>query len=221
MIEINKHYDEIEHNEKQPMSSSAKNAIKYGVGAAIILVGIVALVLLINNNSGSTPATESTTTVSQQTKDFEAELIALIEPTLSNCALDRSEGDSKRWTLSLAMLVCERDGNQRDVYALFGSNLDLDDTFVQQSQVLVDEVEKQGSVVRANISGSAPCSRQPNESGEWGNENGKGGKFICISEPEPKIVWTHNGTRILGEADINGGEMTDLIDWWTNEAGPR
>ncbi|HMS24189.1 MAG TPA: serine/threonine-protein kinase [Acidimicrobiia bacterium] len=166
--------------------------------------------------------TTTTTTAAGVLSARELSLFQQLAPGNQECDPDRSQGSEKVWPLSIAALTCTSEGVTRLEYGSFANKSDLDDTFDGQAKSMATDVVKaKGEVVETQI-GIDPCATTPNESGEWQIPNtDRKGQFMCVSVPQPRIVWTEGTSRIIGDAELSSGTMTELIAWWKVKAGPQ
>lgn len=176
----------------------------------------------------SSPQNKTTPTTSggsspTELSDQERELLRMLPSDQQNCTADRSGDTHRRWVAASAILICESPDLSSLLYGLFSNASDMDATYVQQATYLKEEVESKGGVVMETAPGEPPCSKNPNESGQWGSQEGDtfGGRFTCISTPHPRIVWTERTSSFIGDAEKHEGTMNDLIVWWRDKAGPQ
>ncbi len=168
----------------------------------------------------TTTAAQTTTTAAGVLSARELALFERLAPGNQECDPDRSQGSEKVWPLSIAALTCTSEGVTRLAYGSFANKLDLEDTFDGQSKTMARDVVKAKGAVVETQAGIDPCAATPHESGEWLSGE-QSGKFICVSLPQPRIVWTESGSKVIGDAELSSGTMAELIAWWKLKAGPQ
>lgn len=153
----------------------------------------------------------------------EIELTDLLIPGNQECVPNRSSGSDRTWVIANAILNCSAPEVDSLAYGRFNNATDLDDTYKQQANAMANMVVDTGGQVTKTQAGTDPCSATPNESGEWGAKNGtsNGGKFTCVSVPNPRIIWTERNSLIIGEANLYSGTTSDLVAWWKLKSGPK
>lgn len=139
----------------------------------------------------------------------------------------------KRWSLSLSTLHCPFDPvGETDPTDLWYGNFtnidDLNSSYEGTAQTLLTDMAKEGGSKKDNNGESLPCTLNPNETGTWdaraikGDPNSPGayGKFTCVTIPVPKIIWTDEEKKAIGEATFKGKDMALLTEWWRTKSGP-
>lgn len=205
-----------------------------GIGAflaVLLLLGVFAFTRSIftsDDPKTSTTQAASTTSGTQPDDDTltpeELSLANLLPEGNQVCKASRDQGDSKRWPKANAILNCTSPELTTLYYGSFDNVNLLNETFRAQQDFLKQGVESAGGAVVASPEGPNPCTTNPNESGEWGPKDRikeAGGKFICVSTPEPKIIWTERNTGLIGEAGLSNGNISTLVEWWRLKSGPK
>jgi len=169
--------------------------------------------LTVPNNNSSTPQ-------NVEPNDAENALLNMLPEDRSACTPDRAQGELKKWPEAQAIVRCTIADVDSLTYGAFDNATLLDDTYQQQAVAFKEQVELQNKEIVKGVAGVAPCSTNENESGEWGSR-GSGGKYTCVSFPSPRIVWTERNSAVIGDAFINTGSMTELIQWWKTKSGPK
>lgn len=202
-----------------------------GVGvfvAIIMLFGAFKLVTSIFSGSNSgTPTTiattipneSSTAPINVEPNGTEKAFLAILPQGSTTCVPDRSVGTAKKWTEANAIVRCNIAEIDSLSYGAFDNATVLDATYQQQAVDFGEQVKAQNSNIVKGAPGVAPCSVNANESGEWGSK-GKGGKYTCVTFPSPRIVWTERNSAVIGDAFIDTGSMSELIEWWKFKSGP-
>lgn len=175
------------------------------------------------------PPTNSQSTVPVIKNSAETELEAFLITGVQTCVPNRGGGITKRWASSTAELNCsstDTDGTELTglMYGLFANSDDQSTNFRGQALTLKDVVEDAGGKVALSTGGGLPCATNANESGGWGDQNGTGkigGSYTCVSIPHPRIVWTDTKSGVIGDAELEGGSMSALINWWSIKGGPK
>jgi outer membrane murein-binding lipoprotein Lpp len=191
-----------------------------------IFAFVLTLTMVAACSSDEKPTTQSSTTQStslNSSSAYERDLYQILPSDQQNCRADRSPDDQKMWPIAIAILSCDTPDVSNLAYGLFSTEKDLDDTYEAQAKALVQNVADAGGSVKETPTGTAPCSTHPNESGEWGinDGTGDGGRYTCLSEPYPRIVWTAGIKKVIGDASLENGNIEDLVTWWTQKAGPK
>lgn len=203
--------------------------ITVGVFLAIILlfgaVKVVGGFFTGSDSPTTTVAQSSSTTPSDGTPVTEAEptLYSLLPSDQQSCRADRTSDDTKRWPVATAILDCETSDLSKLSYGLFSRASDVEDTYIQLANYMKDLVEQSGGRVEETLAGAEPCSATPNESGQWGSQDGntgRGGRYTCVTSPSPRIIWYEKETKVLGDAELTNGSIDQLIQWWVNKSGP-
>lgn len=187
----------------------------------ITLLFVVTLTFSAGCGSKSDSSNSSTTTLPEnELSKAELGLQSKLPLSQQDCLPVRKDKE-KIWKIATATITCRSANVTHLSYGLFESAIDLNDTFVQQETEFIQSVTETGASVETTPTGKMPCSVSPNERGEWQGENGFGGKYICVSEPYPRIGWTENKSKVIGYAELRSGTVAELGEWWTTKAGPK
>ncbi len=174
-----------------------------------------------DNPDFPTPTTAAiTTTPASEFTPAEIELFARVPADHNRCGADRSESTERLFPAAMATLVCESDEVGRVVYSSFDNNEDLINSFNGYVTFLNTEAGSgDESFPSTPKDDPVPCKANPNEAGRW--ESGVlRGSYVCASEPFPRMVWYEQNSFVIGVVETQNGNITDLVQWWNDEAGP-
>lgn len=131
---------------------------------------------------------------------------------------------AKHWPLSVSTLHCKSPDTSDLWYGNFKSKEDLNKSYDGTAITILNEMSKAGGEKKNTKGKAIPCADNPNETGQWDGRNDAGeggyGKFTCVSVPTPKIVWTDEAKKAIGEATFEGKTMAELSEWWRTKSGP-
>lgn len=177
------------------------------------------------STSSSQPASTSSTTtqpsgpreVAKADQDF---LLTLPEDQ-QDCTIGPT---AKHWPLSVSTLHCKSVDASDLWYGNFSNKDDLAASYEGTAVTILNAMSKVGGEKKDTEGNTIPCTDNPNETGQWDGRdaNGSGGygKFTCVSVPVPKIVWTDDAKKAIGEATFEGKTMAELSEWWRTKSGP-
>lgn len=170
----------------------------------------------------TTTAQSSSTIPDDLVTKNETKLLGFLNPANQQCNVDRS---GSTWPTASATLDCTAPEVSTLKYGLFSESGQLDQTYEEVKKVLTEAAVNAGGSVGVTAGNASPCAASPNEVGEWGAKPGSGskngGKFICVSVPSPRILWTERNSKIIGEATLSVGSTADLVTWWSSKSGPK